>query len=1039
MKSPKIIAQRMQEGRRFEVAKKIFGILSIVFCLTGLTSNILAQTHTGTIKGKITNTEGVPLPDVTVYLSSPSLLGMRTYLTSGTGNIVFSGLPPGLYRLIVELPEYKTVKIDNVIIRVGKTVRMDIPLEATTAEEKITWEIPTFTLDAVSTKITANIDKDLLEHIPFPRDLQDIIDSSPGVFTERVPFQKKSFIHSLASKGTIFSFHGLTMNNPSDGKLLININSDAIEEIELETAALPAEVGLTDGGYINVITKSGGNRLGGDLILYHTSDNVSSLLRSEDVLGGPGISPPALDKRLWDTSLSLGGMIFENKFWFFGNARIISQKRTTPFIPWIDPQGIEHPGFNRSNEEKMGLFKMTGRLIPEFQVSGMFNYSNRSRSAYESTVGWNKPEESTRILDKEKSYTATVMLSYDLDPKTVAYGKLGFINIKSPLRLDEVGRNKPQYFDEGTGHFWGSSGFNENKNQTRFQITASIIHFQDNFLGGSHEFKAGGEFEYTIRDQTVWKFDNLSMNYYYDSPAYFGQDTSPSSGFLVDKGKISFAIAALNELPDNPKFESRRFALFVQDSVTLFRRLTLTLGLRFDRSSVDLSSNAKGRSGNNVSLNIGENLILPLYEVNPFYAYSIPRWKDIIIWNAFSPRFGLSFDIFGNGKSLFKTSYARYTEPILLDYLLDLNPLNPSRSHQFIWFDEDMNGEVDDNDTYVLYPEDYRIYNPDYYDKKIESGIQSPYTDEFTAGIHQEIFNNFSVRVSYIHKIKKNILANVLYDPDLNKDWYTLDQDTENWWIPFETIVPGVDDYPDTPVSTYFWSNNAPPLFSRLKNVPELKRKVQAIEIAFNKRMSNNWQLNGSVVFSEATGNANFMSGGNSGFSNTLLNPNSFVNLPDNSRFAYDIPFSLKLMGTYKFPLGFFLSFYYRYMSGIPWTRSVTVIPPSAWTQSNNAYSTPVTVLLERPGDRRTEPYSCLDLRIEKEFKTGRAGRFILSADIMNVLGNTNDFTFQNDGGFWYPNDENTSLGTRVLSSTYKNITSLFGTRTLRLTLRLSF
>ncbi len=1029
----------MHKGRRFEVAKKIFGILTILFCLTGLPSKSLAQSYTGAIKGKIINAEGEPLPNATVYLSSPRLLGMRRYLTSETGNIVFYGLPPGLYRIIVELPEYKTVQIDNIIIKTGKTVHMDIPLEATREKEKITLEIPTLTLDAESTKIATNIDKDLLDHIPFPRHLQDIIDSSPGVFTERVPFQKKTIIHSLASTATAFSFHGLTMNDPSNGQLFVNLNSDTIEEIELETAGLPAEVGLTDGRYINMIPKSGGNRLGGELILYHTSDNYASLLRSEDVLSGAGISPPALDKKLWDLSFSLGGMIFEDKFWFFGNARAISQKRTTPFIPWTDPQGIEHPEYNRTNEEQMGLFKMTTRFIPELQVSGLFNYTRRYRSAYESTVSWNRPEESTRILDHEKSYTASLTASYDVNQNTVAYGKFGYLSVTSPLRLDEVGRNKPQYFDEGTGRIWGGTGFNENRNQSRFQLSASITHLLDNFLGGSHEFKAGGEFEYTVRDFAVWKSDNLMMNYYYDNPAFYGQDTSPSSGFLVDKGKIAFALASSDELPDNPKFETRRFALFIQDTVTLFRRLTLMMSLRFDLNSVDLSAHVKGGSGNDVSVSIGDNLLLPLLGVNPFGEYGSAGWKNILSWKDFSPRFGLSFDIFGNEKTLFKASYARYTEPVLHDYLIDLNPLNPYRSHQFFWFDEDMDGEVDENDTYIPYIEDYRRYSPDYSTATIEPGIQSPYIDEFTAGIHQEIFNNFSIRVSYIHKIKKNILADVLYDPDLDKYWYTLAQDTENWWIPFETIVPGVDGYPDTPVSMYFLANNAPLLFPRLKNVPELKRKVNTVEVAFNKRMAHNWQLGGSVVFSESTGNVYSLASGNSGFSNTPLNPNSFVNLPSSSRSAYDIPFSLKLMGSYKFPLGFFLSFYYRYMTGIPWTRSVTVIPPSAWAQSNNVYIDPATVLLERPGDRRTEPFTRLDLRVEKEFRTGRKGKFILSADILNVLGETDDFTFQNDGGFWYPNDENTVLGTRVLSSTYKNIKSLYGTRTFRLTLRLNF
>jgi len=108
-------------------------------------------------------------------------------------------------------------------------------------------------------------------------------------------------------------------------------------------------------------------------------------------------------------------------------------------------------------------------------------------------------------------------------------------------------------------------------------------------------------------------------------------------------------------------------------------------------------------------------------------------------------------------------------------------------------------------------------------------------------------------------------------------------------------------------------------------------------------------------------------------------------------------------MGTYKFPYDFFLSFFYTHVSGAPWARSVTIIPPSTWAQQEDVLIEPMKVYLETPGARRTAPYDNLDLRIEKEFRLGSSGRMGFYVDIMNVLGTKYDFTFQNDGGFWWP------------------------------------
>ena len=1025
--------------------KKIFKSILIIYLSAGLVSIVLAQRQTGSIKGKIIDQQGNPLPGAFIYVSSPAMLGMRTYMTSDTGIIRFPGLLPGSYKIIVEMPGFKTLNIENIIIRIGKTVTLNITLEMSTIEEETVRKVLSPTIDVESTKTATNIDKELLKNIPFNKDLHDIVNSAAGVIPERVPYQKTSFVHGSTARANTYAFEGITMNDPAGRHLLTNINFDAIEEVELETASHPAEVGFTDGAYINVVTKSGGNRFSGEANLYRTSDKLTSTLRSDEEISGTGASPPPMDKNLWDISFSLGGPLLEDKLWFFANTRLISQTQSTPFIPWTDPQGKEHGKFDRTNNEKMGFFKLISQFTPQIKLTGMFNYVDRKRSVYESSLSWNLPEEATRILDHEKNFFAAGVLNYIIDQNTFVDVKAGTIRHQLPFLLNEKGRENAQYFNEGKGHFWGSAGFNETQIKRRFQAGVYLTRFQDGFLGGNHEFKAGAEYEHAAEELNAWKADNLLMHYYDGSPNYFGQDVSPVTGNPVDKGKIFFYLAGKEERAGKeeiqliPKHELGRLSFFVQDSVTFGGRLTLLLGLRFDRSNTKLLAHIKGESGNPVSLKIGEEIIRPLYDVNPYAENGFPEWKDMIIWNALSPRIGLSFDILGNGKAILKASFSRYTDYLALDYILALNPFYARRSHQFYWFDEDRDEEVDENDTYTLFPEDYRFYNEEYYKKTIAPDLKSPYTDEFTVGFHYEAFQDFSFRINYIHKTKENIFENVLYDPDSDKDWYAVDQDAENWWIPFETIVPGVDEYPDTPVTVYYWSNDAPSLFYRVKNVPELNRKYQALEIAFEKRMSNNWQLYGSFVLSKATGNTGFDYGASSGFPGAAESPKYIPNLPQDSRLDFDRPLAIKLMGTYKLPYDFFLSFYYTYLSGIPWARSVTIIPSSSWIQEKNAYSAPVNVYLEKPEVRRREPYSNLDLRVEKEFRLGNSGGISVYVDIVNVLGNKYDFTFQNDGGFWYPEDEKTSQGIRILSSNYKNITSLFGTRMLRLGLRLSF
>ena len=203
--------------------------------------------------------------------------------------------------------------------------------------------------------------------------------------------------------------------------------------------------------------------------------------------------------------------------------------------------------------------------------------------------------------------------------------------------------------------------------------------------------------------------------------------------------------------------------------------------------------------------------------------------------------------------------------------------------------------------------------------------------------------------------------------------------------------------------------------------------------------MSHNWQLTGSVTLSQTKGNIGLGYFASSGATVAAGSPNSFVNIKEDARLDYDRPFILKLSGTYRFPFDIYLSFFYMYTSGTPWARSITIFPPSQEGTENTVSALPVTVFLENPGTRRTDPYENLNIRIEKEFTLSGSKTIGFIVDVFNVLGTQFQNIVRNDGGFWYPSEENSTEGIRVVDPSYKRVTSILGARSFRFGLNFKF
>src|SRR5262245_37503567 len=153
--------------------------LAFTVCVLLLAPVALVAQTTGTVEGQVVDQSGAPLPGVSVELSSPSLQGVRTAVTSADGRYRFPSVPPGAYKVTAELSGFgKIQKNATVTLDATATVNLSLSL-STTAEVTVTGEAPL--VDTASTTTGSNYSAKIIDKLPVGRNYADIVFTQPGV------------------------------------------------------------------------------------------------------------------------------------------------------------------------------------------------------------------------------------------------------------------------------------------------------------------------------------------------------------------------------------------------------------------------------------------------------------------------------------------------------------------------------------------------------------------------------------------------------------------------------------------------------------------------------------------------------------------------------------------------------------------------------------------------------------------------------------------------------------------------------------------
>jgi hypothetical protein len=181
-----------------------------------------------------------------------------------------------------------------------------------------------------------------------------------------------------------------------------------------------------------------------------------------------------------------------------------------------------------------------------------------------------------------------------------------------------------------------------------------------------------------------------------------------------------------------------------------------------------------------------------------------------------------------------------------------------------------------------------------------------------------------------------------------------------------------------------------PVLFPWILETPY--RKYEGVEVLFNKRFSNRWQLLASWVFGKATGTVDNSFGFDIGGAGDMNDPNMWINAQ--GHLTNDPTHMIKLQGTYVLPLDISLTGYFWGITGDSWTTRLLTDP---FNQGQ------ITFFTEARGSHHYPMQKILNLRLEKIFTLAKKYRLGLMFDVFNVFNDDTIMSWGTRIGFdWF-------------------------------------
>ena len=489
------------------------------------TQPVLAQTRatSADLTGVVTDESGAVVPGARITVTSLETNLERVALSGAEGRFDVPALPPGPYRVQLELSNFATEVLERVELPLGALVDVAVVLKIARLAEQITVAAASQIVDPHRTAISSVITRQQIEQLPINgRNFISFSLITPAVTPDRVPLQGAAAASGLSFNGqrarsNNITVDGLDNNDEVNGGVRATFSQEAVREFQVLTGSYSAEFGKASGGVVNIVTKSGTNVAGGTLFGYFRDDALNAKEYFERFSpAGQAIDQPKAPYSQKQYGGVFGGPIKKNRTFFFGSFERLDS--TASNFVTIDDTTIVNvfgrPVGTPANLLRQAGFPIDTGHVPYAVRSNQFviKVDHNIRSTQALTVRYNYGDgyngntepwggltaQSRGAALENKDNMAVVSLTGILSPRTVNELRFQFADRRqSVISLDPTCGGPCERDDQGgpTVEISGVANAGryrvapQRRNNIRYQALDTL-----SYQAGDHLLKAGIDF-----------------------------------------------------------------------------------------------------------------------------------------------------------------------------------------------------------------------------------------------------------------------------------------------------------------------------------------------------------------------------------------------------------------------------------------------------------------------------------------------------------------------------------------------------------------
>jgi hypothetical protein len=983
-----------------------------------LTVSALAfgQETTGSIEGTVKDSAGALVPNLEVTIVSAKSAASGTTTTGvgagfkGTTTTDDEGyfrvlqIPPGTYDVVTTASSgFGEARYENVTVAIGQSTQLAITVNpgsnVTVVDVVASEALP---VDTASNSIQTTINAQKIELIPKSTGFTGLLKTVPGTRPES---RSGGFSVDGASGGeNVFVIDGQEVTNYRTGTLneTYNVPTQLVQELQVKSSGFDAVYGGATGGVVSVVTRGGSNGFHGEfgmqfeipkfngnprpLLTRFTSGSVAN---NNFVQTFEYFNPAKVGGSNFFPTANLGGPVIKDRLWFFGSytPQIFHTDVTTPYftnLPAAQRTFLRTERYTRTRKYEYAFGRLDANPFKKLRLTGTYlwnpvidrgsipttSFTNVSSSGFGFgnvptanfgpgvgvLTGHNYTDhqggrQSSNLFTLAGVYTATSNLIVDgRYTRGFLNEKLGNYFVPETVQIFSCGTPNVNFPCTTTG----ANLITRKDVSIRQSYDFSAAYIFNG--GGQHELR-GGYQRFTIfndvqsGNSTVGR---ISFNYGTSISTLIGGNVTSTPGAV---GSGSFRRTGTNGHGSNLSQ-----GIFIQDRYQPTSRLTLNLGIRFEKED------------------------LPSF--NDFPSAINFGWGDKI-----APRLGFAYDLTGDGRTKIFASYGKFYDrvkfalprglfggDIFLEDYFELFPGDTSTSFNIGNIVGGFTGPSVCPMTGFITPgvrsrcqKNFRVNANEpgaspFLNGAVDPTLRPFQQTEFTVGAERELSSNYVLRVRYTYKNVDEAVEDAGIVNAAGSEAYIIGN-------------PGRGLHLETLQALGYAKSTRP------------QRRYDGLEVVFDKRLSHNFYFNVNYTFSRLFGNySGLTSSDEPHLVEGRLSPgvSRAFDLPfigftargekDNGRLQTDRPHVFNIYGAYIYDwLGSRSN-----STEISAFQTITSGQPQTTTIYGASTVTP-QIFLGRGDLGRSPVFSQTDFNVTHRFRMGEEQRITLAFDV-NVL-----------------------------------------------------